>query len=225
VLARGTLLDTVKGMWTRLVAGTVAHDVNNLAQGLLNLLVLAEDPSATRELVAQYVELARGGLSELKRLGADLRALADARADEPPQRLDLACSDALIEVEAPAGRRLEPGALAPDLLVRGSSAGLRLGVSALLQHALAASAPGTAVRLSAGPDGDGVAVLVDAPGAPALRAVGGAPVSSLLAGPERELSGGRLVLAGALAAQLGGELSVRSGAASGQLFRLWFPAA
>jgi signal transduction histidine kinase len=212
-------------MWTRLVAGTAAHDVNNLAQGLLNLLALAEDPGATRELIAQYAELARGGLAELKRLGTDLRALADARVDEPAQRVDLACSDALVEVEPPAGRRLEAGALAPQLLVRASAAGLRLGISALLQHALAASAPGTAVSLAAARDGDGVAVVVDAPGAPALRAAGPSPVSSLLVGPERELSGGRLVFAGALAAQLGGELSVRSGAGGGQVFRLWLPAA
>jgi hypothetical protein len=212
-------------MWTRLVAGTVAHDVNNLAQGLLNLLTLSEDPGATRELIAQYVELARGGLGELKRLGADLRALADARVDEPPQRLELACSDALVEVEPPVGRRLVAGPLAPDLLVRGSSAGLRLGVSALLQHALAASTPGSAVNLSASRDGAGAAVLVDAPGAPALRVAGVAPVSALLAGPQREISGGRLVLAGALADQLGGELSVRPGSPTGQLFRLWLPEA
>lgn len=212
-------------MWTRLVAGTAAHDVNNLAQGLLNLLALAEDPGATRELVAQYVELARGGLAELKRLGTDLRALADARVDEPAQRLDLACSDALVEVEPPSGRRLEAGVLAPELLVRASAAGLRLGISALLQHALAASAPGTVVRLTAVRDDAGVAVLVDAPGAPALRAADQSPVSSLLVGPERELSGGRLVFAGALAAQLGGELSVGPGASSGQRFRLWLPAA
>jgi hypothetical protein len=50
-------------------------------------------------------------------------------------------------------------------------------------------------------------------------------VSSLLVGPERELSGGRLVFAGALAAQLGGELSVEPGAGAGQRFRLWLPAA
>jgi hypothetical protein len=212
-------------MWTRLVAGTTAHDVNNLAQGLLNLMVLAEDPGATRETIAHYAELARTGLGDLRRLGVELRVLADAHVGEGAQRLDLACADALVEVEAPAGRRVERGELRSDVVVRASAAGLRLAVAAMLQHALAASAPGSAVRLELASERAGGVVLVDASGAPALRAGHEAPVSTLLAGPDRELSGGRLVLAGALAAQYGGDLSVRPGAASGQQFRLWLPSA
>jgi hypothetical protein len=210
-------------MWTRLVAGTTAHDVNNLAQGLLNLMVLAEDPAATREAIAQYAELARTGLAELKRLGAQLRVLGDPHAGEGPQPLAPTCADALLEVEPPSDRRLERGVFAADAVVRASAAGLRLAVTSLLQHALAASAPGSAVRVDGAAERGGGVVLVDAPGAPALRAAREAPVSSLLAGPDRELSGGRVVLAGALAAQYGGELTVRPGATSGQLFRLWLP--
>src|SRR4051812_22977833 len=70
---------TVDSMWTRLVAGAAAHDINNLAQGLSNLLALATGPRATPEALGRYASLARDGLKDLQRLSADLRAVAHSQ--------------------------------------------------------------------------------------------------------------------------------------------------
>jgi hypothetical protein len=212
--------------WTRLVAGSTAHEVNNLAQGLLNLLSLASAATATPEALARYAALARDGLGDLRRLGADLRALADCQIDARPQRLDLVCEDVLTEEETSAGRSVERGPLARDVVVRGTSAALRLATASVLRYALAASPPGSVVRLGAAAEAAGGAVVVDAPDASSLKAGRESSVEALLTGPDRELAGAPgLVLAGAVAAQYGGALTVGPGAPSGLRFKLMFPRA
>lgn len=207
----------------RLVAGTAAHEVNNLAQGLLNLLALASEPTVTRDALARYASLARDGLAELRRLGADLRALADSQTDPRSERLDLVCEDVLDQGRPSAGRIVERGEWRSDVFVRGSSAALRLAISSLLEHALAASPPSSAIRIAVSSQAGGGAVVVDASGAQ-RPATAETPVADLLAGPAHELSSApRLVFAGAVAAEYGGKLTVRPGAVSGLRFELTFP--
>jgi hypothetical protein len=213
-------------MWTRMVAGAAAHDLNNLAQGLYNLLSLAASPSATPAALERYAALARDGLKDLRRLGADLRALADARGGNQVQRLDLVCRDAVTEVEAPPDRAVELGPLATDALVAGTSVALRLAIEPLVRYGLAASEPGGRVRVSVGTAGGRVTVLVAAPTAPPPRAPGELPLVTRLAGVERELGGDAgLVLAGAVAAECGGEISAGPGPEGGLSFKLSLPRA
>jgi signal transduction histidine kinase len=213
-------------MWTRLLAGAAAHDINNLTQSLFNLLALAGSPNASREALGRYDQLARDGLKQLERLSADLHALAHSDQEARAQRVDLVCADVLAETEPPPDRTLTPGAMSPTALVRGTGAALRLAVQAPVRYGLAASRPGGTVRLAVEIEPDTVAVVLDAPDA--ATALGAEPqrFEEILTGRGRELRGDfGLVLAGAIVQQYGGELRVGRGAVGGLCFKINLPRA
>jgi hypothetical protein len=214
-------------MWTRLVAGVAAHDINNVAQGLANLLALAARPGASRESLERYATLARDGLTDLRRLAGTLGAVAESGTGESTSlRLDLLCTDAVTETVVPEGRSVELGTLPKDVFVKGSPAGPRLIVSLVLRYSLAASAFDATVRVGA-PSGEAAGtVVIDAPLAPSLPMSVDTPLAELVGRPERALGGdGALILAGAIAAGSGAQILVASPGGKGLRFKLRFPRA
>ncbi|HVU52499.1 MAG TPA: hypothetical protein VHL80_17515, partial [Polyangia bacterium] len=147
-------------MWTRLVAGAAAHDINNLAQGLSNLLALAAAPSATRESLDRYAALARDGLKDLRQLATHLRALANAQASAETQRLDLLAAEAVTELETPGDRSVDVSPLGGGPLVSGPGPALRLAIQALARYAVAASAPRARVTVTVSREGAAAVVVV-----------------------------------------------------------------
>jgi signal transduction histidine kinase len=214
-------------MWTRLVAGAAAHDINNLAQGLTNLLSLASAPTASREALDRYAALARDGIRELRQLGTDLRALSSPQLiSAEPHRLDLLAVEAVGDLEPPADRSLDVTAVAVGALVAGPGAPLRLAIQSIVRYALAASPPGGGVAVSVALDGSTAAVIVSSPTAPGPRTPKEAELGALLAGPEREFGGDAgLVLAGAAAHLCGGWITAGPGPAGGLRFKLSLPRA
>jgi hypothetical protein len=212
-------------MWTRLIAGAAAHDINNLTQSLFNLLALAGSPSASGESLARYDQLAREGLKQLERLSADLRALAHSTDEVRPYRMDLVCADVLAELEPPPDRTLAAAPMATEALVLGAGAALRLAIRAPVHYGLAASRPGSAVGLGVSLDGARVVVTIDAPDA-STALTDPLPFEAILTGPGRELRGDfGLVLSGAIAREYGGELRAGRGAVGGLAFKINFPRA
>jgi hypothetical protein len=208
-------------MWTRLVAGAAAHDINNLAQGLFNLLSLAASPEAPAESLTRYAALAREGIKELQDLGRDLRTLADVEPDLEVQRLDLACADAMAHVPLTLGRSLELGPCAEDVLVAGSGAALRLSIKAVLGYALAASTSGASVSLGTLLEDHTAVVVIDAHTAPPPRESAEGELSSLMGGRERAFaSAAGLVLAGAAVSLCGGEVRAGPSPEGGLRFKL-----
>ncbi len=212
-------------MWTRLIAGAAAHDINNLTQSLFNLLALAQSPGASREALARYDQLARDGLKQLDRLSADLHALAHSTDEVRPQRLDLICADVLTETEAPADRTLVAGPMPTTALAEGAGAALRLAIRAPVQYGLAASRSGGSVRLGVAALATSVVVEVDAPEAPTSLGEP-RPFEEILSGAGRELRGDfGLVLSGAIAREYGGALLAGRGAVGGLSFKINLPRA
>ncbi|HVZ72270.1 MAG TPA: hypothetical protein VHJ20_07835 [Polyangia bacterium] len=214
-------------MWTRLVAGAAAHDINNFAQGLLNLLSLAGSPNATPDSLAHYAALARDGIKELQALGRDLRAVADAEAAREPQRLDLALTEALADVVPASGRTLERAAATGPMLVAADGAALRLAIRAVVRYALAATAPGGVVRvaLEGSSEAARASVVVDAPAAAAPPIPEETDLARLMLGPEPVFASNTgLVLAGVAAESCGGAARVAVGAEGGLRFKLSFDA-
>jgi signal transduction histidine kinase len=214
-------------MWTRLVAGAAAHDLNNLAQGLFNLLDLASGRAASPETIDRYAALASAGLQDLRTLGNDLRTLADAGEVGEPQRLDLALADAVAEAVTRAGRtvKVAPSAapVVAPVLVRGTSGGLRLAFKAVLRYALAASAPGGVVHVTVAQGEPATTVVVVAPTAFAPRTTVETTLAQLLGGDEREFGGDAgLVLAGAATQLQGGEIVAGPAPGGGLRFKLTF---
>jgi len=213
-------------MWTRLIAGVTAHEINNFVHGLLSLLALAENPDATPGMLPRYASQAEERLRALEALARELRVLArsgeagGARA----HALDLACFDALTEIDPTEGRSVEVAQLPADARVGGSPDALRTAIRSLLRYGLAASPPGATVRLAARLDPGTVVVTVDAPQAPSPALAEMAPLIGASAALEMRADFG-VVLAGALAAELGGELRVGPGAAGGVGFLLGIPRA
>jgi hypothetical protein len=212
-------------MWTRLIAGAAAHDINNLTQSLFNLLALAASPTASPEALARYDQLARDGLKQLERLSADLRALAHSTEEVRPHRMDLVCADVLTEIEPPPDREVAAAPMAATGLVLGAGAALRLAIRAPLHYGLAASRPGGAVGLGVSVEAATVVVDVNAPQAPTSLAEP-RPFEEILTGPGRELRGDfGLVLSGAIAREYGGALRAGRGAVGGLAFKISFPRA
>jgi hypothetical protein len=212
-------------MWTRLIAGAAAHDINNLTQSLFNLLALAASPNASRESLTRYDQLAREGLKQLERLSADLHALAHSTEEVRPHRIDLVCGDVLTETEAPPDRSLTSGSMPTSALVAGAGTALRLAIRAPVAYGLAASPPGGSVRLGVGVEGAAVVVAIDAPEA-ATSLPEPKPFGQILAGPGRELRGDfGLVLSGAIVREYGGELWAGRGALGGLCFKINLPRA
>jgi hypothetical protein len=213
-------------MWTRLVAGAAAHDINNLAQGFSNLLSLASAPTATREMLDRYAALARDGIKELRQLGTDLRAITNTSPGGEVQRLDLLTVEAVTDIDAPRDRTIDLDPLAAGALVMGSAPALRLAIAAVVRYSVAATAPKGAVSVSVTVDDGEAAVVVLAPTAPAPRTRVEAELGSLLGGAEREFGGDAgLVLAGAATHLCGGAISAGPGSGGGLRFKLSFPRA
>jgi hypothetical protein len=210
-------------MWTRLIAGATAHDINNLAQSLFNLLALAGNPNVPSDALVRYGQLAREGLKDLQRVSADLRALAHCQRDTRAQRIDLVCADVLAETEVPADRTITVGAMTPKALVRGNGAALRIAIQAPLRYCLAAGPPGSEVHLAVGVARKRVVVEVEARGATTALGVDPKPLGTILTGPEPELKGDfGLVLSGAVAREYGGDLLVSQGSVGGLAFKIQF---
>jgi hypothetical protein len=211
-------------MWTRLVAGAAAHDINNLAQGLFNLLSLASAPGTTRESLERYASLARDGIKDLRKLGTSLRALAATDSGGERQRLDLLTVEAVTELDPPPERRIDLAPLDARAVVIAPPAALRLAIQSVVRYGLAASAPAGVVAVSVARDDAAAFVFVAAPTAPATRSVVEADLGALLGGPEREFGGDAgLVLAGAAAHLAGGRASAGPAPGGGLFFKLSFP--
>jgi hypothetical protein len=209
-----------------LVAGAGAHDINNLAQGLSNLLTLASSPTATRESLDRYASLARDGLKELRRLATDLRAVANAQAGAETQRLDLVTVEAVTDLETPSDKSIDVSPLDAGALVVAPGAALRLAIQAVVRYSVAASAPRTGVTVSVAREGATAAVIVTAPSAPAPRTGVDTELGALLGGAEREFGGdASLVLAGAATHLLGGGAFAGPAPGGGLRFKLSFPGA
>jgi hypothetical protein len=213
-------------MWTRLVAGAAAHDINNLAQGLSNLLSMAQDAAASREVLARYTGLAREALDDLRRLGVDLRALAVTGAGGEPHRLDVLVTEVARDPGGPRDRSVELRPPLAEAQVHAPAASLRLVIRAIVRHAAAASPAGAVVSVGVALDDGRAVVVVEAPSAPAPHAGGQVELGARLAGDERDFASDTgLILAGA-AVHLGGGQIVASRAAGGGLrFEVSFPRA
>lgn len=211
-------------MWTRLIAGATAHDINNLTQSLFNLLALRGAADVTPESRARYGELARDGLKELRRLGAALRALAHCQREAHAHRIDLVCADVATETDATDGRSVAVGAAPAGAWVRGTAEALRLAIQAPVRYGLAASPPGAEVRIGVAVEPEAVIVTVDASqAATSIAFTEPAPLEALLASPGQELPASfDLVLSGAIARQYGGALQVGRGALGGLAFKIQF---
>jgi hypothetical protein len=224
-LARALDLDTVIDlMWTRLVAGVAAHDINNAVQGLTNLLTLASRPGTSAEALTRYAALARDGLADLRRLATTLGTIAEGRPGPQATRLDLVCADAITEADV-SERTLDVAPLPTDLYVEGGGASLRTAVSLVLRYCLAASPHGATVKVALARGEATGGVVLEAPAAPPPRVAAERELGELVGTPERELGGdGGLILAGAIARESGGEIAVSS-PAGGLRFKLSFPRA
>ena len=206
-----------------MVGRRAAHDINNLTQGLFNLLSLASSPAAPAEALTRYAALAREGIKELQELGRDLRTLADIEPDVEWQRLDIACADAVAQTQPLLGRSLESDFAAAKVLVAGSGAALRLAIQAVLRYALASSASGAVVRVGASLEGPTATIVIDAPTAPPPRESAEGELSSLMGGQERAFaSAAGLVLAGAAVSLCGGEVRAGPSPEGGLQFKLCF---
>jgi two-component system, OmpR family, sensor histidine kinase PrrB len=213
-------------MWTRLVAGAAAHDINNLAQGLANLLSLATAPTATNESLERYAALARDGLKELRQLATDLRALAGTGGPVEIHQLDLLAVEAVSDIETPRDRSIDVSPLEPGVVVAGSGPALRLAIEAVVRYAVAASAPRGTVGVSVVGAAAMAAVVVIAPTAPTPRAAAEGDLAELLAGADREFGGDAgLVLAGAATHLSGGRATAGPASSGGVQFKLSFPRA
>jgi hypothetical protein len=208
-----------------LLAGAVAHDINNLAHGLLGAPALIAAGTADAGESAALVE---GSLAQMRTLGTRLRALAIAGETDAWARIGDACVDACAEVEPARGQALRAEPIAGDLRVRGTAAALRTAIASLLDHALAASPAAATIRLSVRggdaigtPGGGAVVVEIAAPEASGLGEIGAAPLDALLDTALRDLRGdASLVIAGAIADALGGAVTIASSAQSGLVLAL-----
>src|SRR5215471_20002321 len=124
-------------MWTRLIAGATAHEINNLTHGLLNLLTLAAQPGVNRDALERMAGQARERLAVFQNLSRELTVLA--RSGDPssarPQNLEHIVSDALTETEPTDGRSIVvDGTPAGACWVRGTADALRTSVRAVLAY-------------------------------------------------------------------------------------------
>ena len=210
--------------WTGLLAGAVAHDINNFVQGVSSARALAGTPEGTVADAAETAALVEDDLDHLRTLGGRLRVLASAGGTSASTRLADACADAFAEVERlPAQLRAEP--IPAELRVVGSAAALTTAIASLLEYALAAGPAAAAVRLTVhGPqDVGGAPVILEiaAPEAWELGAIGKARLDVVLGSSLPELRGdARLILAGAIADRLGGAVYIASDAKAGLVLAL-----
>src|SRR5450631_641210 len=106
--------------WAGLLAGAVAHDINNFVQGMT-------DDAKTAAIIED-------DLDQLRKLGVRLRTLASAKVREASTRLGDACADAVAEVDR-LPEQMRTGSIPADLYVVGTAAALTTAIAALLEHA------------------------------------------------------------------------------------------
>ncbi len=217
--------------WTGLLAGAVAHDINNFVQGVSSARTLAGEPDPTIADADETAALVEDDLAQLRKLGGRLRALASAGASDAATRLADACADACAEIDRPL-EQLRAESIPANLRVAGTAAALTTAIASLLEHALAASPPAATVSLTVhGPrpvdagaggmpawpsPGSPVIVEIVAAEAGALGAFGEGRLDVLLTSSLPELRGdARLILAGAIADALGGAVYIASDAKAG----------
>ena len=220
------------GLWTGLLAGAAAHDVNNFVHSVANGRALLGNPAMGIFDAAECEDLIEGCLAELRKLGVRLRTLAIACESTASANVDEACAGARAEVVPVRGQVLQVAPIPADLRVRGTAAAVTTAIASLLEHALAASPAGATVRLAArsahvalGSEADvaarqvrGGSVIVEiaAPEVGGLGTIAKARLDALLATTLRELRGDlSLVLSGAIADALGGAVYLASDAEEG----------
>jgi signal transduction histidine kinase len=207
--------------WTALLAGAVAHDVNNFVQGVSSARSLAGSPGVASADADEMAATIEADLDSMRKLGLRLRTLASAAESTASTRLDEACEDALAGVDHGPAQLLRAEPIPAALRVVGTPAALRTIVASLLEHALAASPATATVRLAvhAPPIGDPdsrVIVEIAAPDAVTLGAIARERLDVALATTLPELRGDTsLVLAGAVVDGLGGSVSIASDAKTG----------
>lgn len=217
----------MRGDWTELLAGALAHDIGNLAHGLSSAQRLTRAGAADDFEVAEWAAFVERDVDRLRKLGIRLRALATAREVQSSARLDDACAGALAEVGSDGGRVRCADSLPFDSRVRGSAGAVSAAIVSLLEHALAASPISAQIDLAVRDAGGGaVIVAIAAPEASTLGAIGRAPLDALLDTQLRDRRGDlSLVLAGAVAEALGGAVYVASDSKRGLELELHLAAA
>jgi signal transduction histidine kinase len=213
---------TRDAVWTGLLAGAVAHDINNFVQGVSSARALAGTPGAIVADAAETEAIIEDELEELRKMGGRLRALASAGSTGACTRLADACADAFAEVDR-SPEQLRAESIPADLWVVGTAAALTTAIASLLEHAMAASPASAPVRVAIRRSQAGSPVIVEigAPEAGALGALGKARLASVLASALPELRGdARLILAGAIADALGGAVYIASDAEAGLVLAL-----
>lgn len=224
---------TRSAVWTGLLAGAVAHDINNFVQGVSSARSLARAfgaaPGPTLADAAETEAIIEDDLDQLRKMGSRLRALAGAGESQASTRLAHACADACAEVDR-TPEQLCAESIAPELCVVGPAAALTTALAALLEHALAerpATAPvRVAVDGTGHPPGSPVIVEISAPEFGELGPIGKARLDVALAGALPELRGdARLILAGAIADAIGGAVYIASDSKAGLVLTLCLVAA
>ena len=214
--------------WTGLLAGAVAHDINNFVQGVSSARDLAGAPGATMADAAETAAIIEDDLDQLRRLGSRLRALASAGASGTSTRLAGVCADALAEIDRPP-EQLRAESIPADLCVVGTPAALTTALASLLEHAVAASPASAPIRLAVQePQAVDAAVIVEivAPEAGDVGAIGKMRLDLVLASALPELRGdARLILAGAIADAIGGGVYIASDSNAGLVLALHLVAA
>jgi|SRR5450631_16118 len=222
--------------WAGLLAGAVAHDINNFVQGMSSARALAGAAGAGMTDAAETAAIIEDDLDQLRKLGVRLRTLASARVREASTRLGDACADAVAEVDR-LPEQMRTGSIPADLYVVGTAAALTTAIAALLEHALAASPAAAAISLAIrGPEVVGLAAAEGAarpsPGAPVIVEIAApeswefgtivkAPLDVVLASSWPELRGdARLILAGAIADAIGGAVYIASDSKAGLVLAL-----
>lgn len=205
------------------LAGGVAHEFNNLLQGILGCAQSALEegpPPPIREALEMILKTARRGVGVT---GALLRA---TRAEPEKADCDLAAlaEEALAEVRPPPGIEVRRDLTAAR--ARADGAMLRQVLANLLHNAVRAMGERGTLRISARREGDETVLEVadDGPGIePSVREVLFEPFVTTRRGG-REGAGLGLFLAERLVAAHGGRIDVESEPGKGSLFRVRLPA-
>src|SRR3954466_7215662 len=158
--------------WTRLLAGAVAHDINNFVQGVSSARSLAGAPGAMITDPAQTAAIIEDDLDQLRKLGGRMRALASAGVRQVSTMLADACADAFAEIDRSLEQmRADP--IPAEVRVAGAAAALTTAIAPPLEYAVGASPAGALVSLTvrgpqpAGPAGAESATR-SSPGAPVI---------------------------------------------------------
>jgi signal transduction histidine kinase len=205
------------------LAGGVAHEFNNLLQGILGCAQSALDenpPPGVREPLEMIVKTARRGVGVT---GAILRA---TRAAPEKSDCDVAAlvDEALAEVRPPAGIEVRRELAATR--VRADGAMLRQVLANLLHNSVQAMGARGTLRISARRERDEILLEVadDGPGIePSVREVLFEPFVTTRRGG-REGAGLGLFLAERLVVAHGGRIDVESEPGRGSVFRVRLPA-